>query len=138
MNGDRCVLVVDDDAGIRTMLELALGTEGYRVALAASADDALRQLGAESPDVALLDVRLRGGPGLQLARRIIEEHGVPVIVMSAGDRGPAVREVPAAAFLQKPFDLAQLFELVDQAMTGRTPGAISRAHAPEERAAAAR
>ncbi|MFW6164109.1 MAG: response regulator [Planctomycetota bacterium] len=77
------VLVVDDDQGILELLTSLLGGEGYRVSTAACGREALEALGAERPDVMLLDVQLPGMSGFEVLAAIRERHGdLPVIMMT--------------------------------------------------------
>ena len=65
------VLIVDDEAPLRRVLERALQREGYRVIGAGSAETAYELLGAEQPDAVLLDIRLPTMSGLALFLAII-------------------------------------------------------------------
>ncbi len=109
------VLVVDDDAGVREALEVALGAQDWRVLSAASGSAAVRLLQREQPDVVVSDVHMDRGDGfavLACARRL----PVPpaVILVSARidpeDRSRALR-MGAAAYLPKPFSLHRILAL---------------------------
>lgn len=112
------VLVVDDEPLICWTLRDHLVDEGYSVAVAANADEALASLEIETPDVILLDVRMPGIDGLTLLQRI-QSRGldIPVIIMTAfGTLETAVRAVQGGAteYLTKPFDLDAATRLVER------------------------
>jgi two-component system KDP operon response regulator KdpE len=108
------ILVVEDDPGIATMLDLALGERGDRSVHAATLDEALTALARERPVLVLLDVRLHGADGLALAGAF-RDAGVPIIVMTASqDAQTAAQSIAADAWLGKPFDLDTLYALVDR------------------------
>jgi two-component system, NtrC family, response regulator AtoC len=107
--GERvCVLVVDDEEGLRHMLRLILERAGYEVVTAVDGEDALQQL-AQRPDiwVALCDLRMPRLDGLGFLARAREQHpGLLVIVMSAyGTTDTAIQAVKRGAydFVSKPF-----------------------------------
>jgi|BEDMetMinimDraft_2_1075160.scaffolds.fasta_scaffold10549_2 DNA-binding response OmpR family regulator len=106
------VLVVEDRASIRQLLDIALTEEGFRVVGAATAEEGLAAAKAEPPDVVLLDLLLPGPGGEALAfalRRLPGLHRVPIVVLSGLDGGlEAARAVGAQDFVAKPFDLRDL------------------------------
>jgi two-component system nitrogen regulation response regulator GlnG len=118
------VLIVDDEQAVCWALQKALGRDGHRVAVAASAEEAFDQAGRRPPEVVLLDVRLPGIDGLTALARLRELcHDAPVIVMTAhGNLNTAVRAVEGGAFdyLAKPFDLDQALDAVARALRSRT------------------
>ncbi|MHC5903630.1 response regulator transcription factor [Streptomyces sp. S6] len=79
------VLLVDDDPVARESARLALAERGHRVRTAADGVTGLNLFRRQAPDVAVLAARLPGLDGMSLARRIHEESGVPVLLMSDGD-----------------------------------------------------
>lgn len=110
------VLVVDDESGIRDLVALILGIEGYPVWTAANGAEALDLLEREPPAVLLLDMRMPVLDGWGVARAL-QERGVaiPIVVMTAAvDASRWAAEVGAAAYLAKPFDLVDLLATVEQ------------------------
>ncbi|MDA7085689.1 response regulator [Pseudomonas sp. SA3-5] len=109
------ILVVDDDEGVRQLLEDYLGGQGYRVAGCADSVQMRESLQSQIPDLVLLDVGLPGEDGLSLARFLREHHDLPVIMIS-GAGSPVDRtiglEVGADDYLAKPFDLRELLARV--------------------------
>ncbi|MBE3572754.1 MAG: response regulator [Moorella humiferrea] len=106
------MLVVDDQRGVRTLLQLAFQEEGYQVATAVNGRDALRQVERWRPDVVLMDVRMPVMGGLETLPRIKTiAPQTAVIIMSAYVEVEAVDEIRrmgADDFIYKPFDLEEL------------------------------
>ncbi|MES2338473.1 MAG: nitrogen regulation protein NR(I) [Pseudomonadota bacterium] len=122
------ILVVDDDAAIRTVVGEALRRKGHEVEIAASLAELTRSLARGLPDVLVTDVVLPDGDGLDLLPSILSDHPhLPVIVLSARNTlSTAVRATEAGAFdyLPKPFDLDVLAQAVagGLARARRDPG----------------
>ena len=104
------VLVVEDDAAIRRLLQTALTRAGYRVVEAADARAALASMAIDKPEAVLLDLGLPDRDGLELVP-LIKAAGVALIVVSA--RGETEQKVTALDlgaddFVIKPFDTDEL------------------------------
>ncbi len=114
------VLVVDDEADILELLELALVRMGLEVARASGVREARQRLDAEGFDLCLTDMRMPDGEGLEIVRHIAERGlDVPVAVITAhGNLENAVAVLKAGAFdyLSKPVALDQLRTLVTSAL----------------------
>src|SRR2546430_1951869 len=119
------VLVVDDEPDLRTLYELTLLREGYRVDAAGSLAEAAAQLAAKKFDAVITDMRLPDGLGIELLKRMAaEQRSERCIVMTAyGSAENAVEALKAGAFdyLTKPVDLKQFRTVVASAI-GRSPG----------------
>jgi two-component system nitrogen regulation response regulator GlnG len=117
------ILVVDDDAAIRTVVRESLRRAGHVVETAGSVADMRRSLGSFAPDVLVTDVMLPDGDGLELVPEILGRHpGLPIIILSARNTlATAVRATEQGAFdyLPKPFDLEELSRAVTGALAGR-------------------
>ncbi|GAA0730114.1 nitrogen regulation protein NR(I) [Sphingomonas japonica] len=114
------ILVVDDDAAIRTVVAQSLRRIGHRVMLAATLGAAQIELASALPDVLITDVVLPDGDGLDHVAQLLRDHPrLPVIVLSAQNTlSTAVRATEAGAFeyLPKPFDLDVLASTVQGAL----------------------
>ncbi len=108
------ILVVDDEAAIRNLLDDLLGDEGYVVYTASNGRAALAMVQQERPDLILMDVMMPELDGLETLRRLraVEDSAVvPVILMSA-----AAYLTPDSAdgmtFISKPFNLDHVLAVV--------------------------
>ncbi len=106
------LLIVDDDAPIRRMLERTLGAEGYGVMTAADGGAALAAVERSVPDLLILDVSMPGLDGLAVARRLRAKRlSLPILFLTARDSVPdRVDGFDAGAddYLVKPFAVAEL------------------------------
>ena len=114
------VLVVDDEPDLRTLYELTLLREGYRVEAAATLGEACQLLQQRRFDAVITDMRLPDGLGLELLQRIgAEQRPERCVVMTAyGSAENAVEALKAGAFdyLTKPVDLKQFRNVVAAAV----------------------
>jgi excisionase family DNA binding protein len=112
------VLVVDDDERLREFIRVNLEMEGYAVAEAAGAEEALQAIEGQAPDLVLLDVVMPGIDGWQMLQRMQERHGsIPVIMFSGKVDEESVADAArrgAQGFIGKPFDPQQLIERAKQ------------------------
>jgi DNA-binding response OmpR family regulator len=107
------ILVVDDEADLRDMLEKSFSREGHRVRSVSDGRAAIDRAGAEAFDVVLLDVALGAGPdGYEVCRTLrAQRNVVPIIMLTALDsEADAVLGLEAGAddYVTKPFGLAEL------------------------------
>jgi len=125
-NAQTRVPVVDDEPDLRTLCELTLLREGYRVQTAGSLHEARAQLAEGGFDVVITDMRLPDGLGLELLRVLHEgQRSERCIVMTAyGSAENAVEALRAGAFdyMTKPVDLKQFRSVVASAAQ-QVPGA---------------
>lgn len=121
------MLVVDDDAGIRQMLSIALAEAGHEVRL----EDGRGPIDAGDADVLVLDLRLgdRSAQDLLAEQPLLRE--LPTVLMTAaGSTEAAIRGVPARSVLAKPFDLDALEDAIRSAAGSRgAPGRSPQAPA---------
>lgn len=109
------ILVVDDDAKIRSLLKRSLTYEGYTVYEAADGPSALEQVERLWPDLVILDVMLPGMDGLAVCRRLREMGEVPVLMLTARDEvADRVQGLDSGAddYVVKPFALEELLARV--------------------------
>ncbi len=105
------VLIIEDDATIRTALVRALSARGHSTMTSPNALDGLQSLVAQRPDLVLLDLGLPDLDGASLLAMIRAVSDVPVIVVSARDDGAgivALLDAGADDYLVKPFAADQL------------------------------
>lgn len=118
------ILVVDDDAAIRTILAEALREERHEVALAASIGEMERLIESFDPEILVTDVMLPDGNGLdQIAAVLARRPDLPVIVLSAQNTlATAVRATEEGAFeyLPKPFDLDELCRAIQDGLRSKS------------------
>src|SRR5438105_3627299 len=118
------VLVVDDDAAVRSSLSRALRLEGYEIDVAADGATALTSASEQRPDVIVLDVMLPAPDGLEVCRSLrARGDDVPVLMLTARDAvGDRVEGLDAGAddYLVKPFALAELLARL-RALLRRAP-----------------
>lgn len=102
------ILVIDDEANIRTMIKLALEHVGYQVQTAGDGPDGLEKFGDGSGvDLVLLDQRMPGMPGIEVQREIYKRNADTrlILITAFGTIDLALEAIQAGAsdFLRKPF-----------------------------------
>ena len=116
---DRRVYVVDDDSALRLLVRRMLADSGAHVEEFGSAEEFLSGYSERPIGCVLLDVRLPGIGGLQVLERVSRSRPAnPIIMVSGfGDIPSAVKAVKSGAldFVQKPFQKAQLLDVVNRA-----------------------
>ena len=121
------ILVVDDEPDLRTLYELTLLREGYRVEAAGSVSEAREHLNAGRFDAVITDMRLPDGLGMEILQRIQQDQrSERCVVMTAyGSAENAVEALKAGAFdyLTKPVDLKQFRTVVASAVQAQTASA---------------
>ncbi|MEF9948249.1 MAG: sigma-54 dependent transcriptional regulator [Comamonas sp.] len=131
--------MVDDEPDLRTLYELTLLREGYRVETAGSVQEGSAQLQSQHFDVVITDMRLPDGVGMELLLLLREQSRTErCIVMTAyGSAENAVEALRAGAFdyLTKPVDLRQFRQVVASAVQGI--GAVPAPGPPQATATAA-
>ncbi|KUI39114.1 response regulator transcription factor [Mycobacterium sp. GA-2829] len=122
------VLIADDDNVVRDVVRRYLERDGLEVTIARDGTEALRLLGTERIDVAVLDVMMPGPDGLTLCRTLRQrgQQTVPVILLTAlGEEDDRIAGLEAGAddYLTKPFSPRELALRV-RSVLRRTPGAV--------------
>lgn len=109
------ILVIDDEASIRRLLQVILEGAGHAVLAADDASHGLHALAVEKPDLLILDLGLPGLDGLEALRRLREWSQIPVLVLSARanstDKVKAL-DLGADDYLTKPFDAPELLSRI--------------------------
>ena len=110
------ILVVEDDAAVRRLVTTTLDMHGYAVREAKTATQALLELSSQAPDLAILDLGLPDGDGVDVIRSLRGWSALPVIVLSArledADKVAAL-DAGADDYLAKPFGMMELVSRVN-------------------------
>ncbi|MBD3220434.1 response regulator [bacterium] len=114
------ILVCDDEANIRNIMDFSLEAEGFRVVTATDGDEALRCAITEEPDLILLDIMMPGRDGLTVCRDLKSDAAtrhIPVLMLSAraakGDRELGL-EAGADDYMTKPFSPGRIVGKINE------------------------
>jgi len=116
------ILIIDDNADIRNILNDLISDEGYKTRIAANYNQALTEIDKKLPDVAIIDVKLDKGnnDGIELLSHIKKKNkDIPVIIISGhANIEMAVKSLKSGAFefIQKPFDKERLMNFINRAV----------------------
>ncbi|OLP44385.1 response regulator [Rhizobium oryziradicis] len=120
------LLVVDDDTRIRDLLHRYLSEQGFRVSVAADAQEARRRLNGLSFDLLIVDVMMPGENGLSLTKSLSEQKNqAPIIMLTArseADSRIAGLEAGADDYLAKPFDPRELVLRINNILKRNSSG----------------
>jgi len=123
------VLVVDDEPDLRTLYELALVREGYRVLGVGDLAQARERLSSQRFDVVITDMRLPDGLGIDLLHQLREQQRSErcVVITAYGSADNAVESLKAGAFdyLTKPVDIQQFRSVIASAVQGARNAAVA-------------
>ena len=124
------ILVVDDEADIRTLVDEILSDEGYRVETAGNAAEARSKASTMTPDLVLLDIWMPDTDGITLLKEWSGDAGpgCPVVIMSGhGTVETAVEATRhgAADFIEKPVSIAKLLLTVEKALQKGSKSKVS-------------
>ena len=116
------ILIIDDNAEIRLILQEILSDSGYKTRLAANYNQALKEIDKKLPDVAVIDVKLdkSDNDGIELLNHIKNKNrDIPVIIISGhANIEMAIKSLKSGAFefIQKPFDRDRLVNFINRAV----------------------
>lgn len=116
------VLVVDDEPAIIRFLKPALEANGFEVASATTAGEALKQISGKPPEIVILDLGLPDGDGKDIVRQVRQWSDVPIVVLSAREREAEKIEsldLGADDFVNKPFGIGELMARLRAALRHR-------------------
>ena len=110
------ILIADDDPGIQDILTIIFERAGFEVEIKKNGEDLLNNK-FTMPDLFLVDKQLSGYNGLDICRYLKSQRhtkNIPVIMISASpDIGRSSREAGADAYIEKPFEITNLVDLVN-------------------------
>jgi DNA-binding response OmpR family regulator len=133
MNAKGKILVVDDDRLVLATVTHGLAQAGYEVIDADNGDDAILQARKHRPELALLDIRMEGKSGFDVAEYLRDYGHIPFIFLSAfadADTVSKVAELGAVAYMVKPLDVGQIVPTVDAAFERLRAQAEAQRQAP--------
>lgn len=135
MTGGPRLVIAEDEAIIRLDLTEMLTDEGFDVvADTGDGDEALRLVRAHRPDLVLLDIKMPGRDGLDVARTVHDEGLCGVLVLTAFSQKELVEQATRAgtlAYLVKPFERAELVAAVEVALARHAEMAALRGEVRE-------
>ena len=115
------VLVIDDEEGIRNLLDTLLSRKGYDVVLAAGGRKGLELFRREHPDVVVLDLKMPEMDGMTVLTQIRDaDQKLPVIILTGAGTPETERQVYAlgvSEFVEKEFSLHRLGDALKRALT---------------------
>ena len=119
------VLIIDDDRKHNELLQAYFKRFGINLVAALEAEDGMRKLNREDPDLLLLDVMLPGKDGFEICREVRKSNSIPIIMLTA--RGDVIDrvsglELGADDYIPKPFEPRELVARV-QALLRRSEAA---------------
>jgi CheY-like chemotaxis protein len=115
----RSLLIVEDDSDLTSLLRAVLEDQGYEIETAANGLEALERVEQSLPSLILLDMKMPVMNGWEFARVFREkyDHRAPIVVLTASEEAAqSAKEVEAAAWMGKPFDIDALVALVEHHM----------------------
>ncbi len=136
--GKGTILVVDDDRLVLATVTHGLAQAGYTVIDADNGDDAILLARQHRPALALLDIRMEGKTGFDVAEYLRDVAGIPFMFLSAFADEPTrakVQSLGARAYLVKPLDVGQIVPTVDRVMGEIGAQAATPGPAPSPRQA---
>src|SRR6516225_8769657 len=115
------LLIVDDELSVRDSLAKWFSEEGYEVATAENANEALTRVAEQAFDVALVDIKMRGTDGIELQRRLHEIYPEMLVIIMTGyasvETAIAALKNGAYDYVNKPFDPDDIAHTVHNALT---------------------
>ena len=130
------ILVIEDEKNLRQLYKQDLELDGHTVVTAKSAEEGLRKVESEAPDLVVLDIRMPGMDGLEAMGRILDQHpSIPVLLNTAySSYQDSFLSWAADAYVIKSSDTGDLRREVEQLLSGkresprRRGGGQPRAH----------
>ncbi len=124
MKKHTCIMVVDDEPGVRKLLKRCLEPEDYDVITASDGDSALAAMKKCQPDLVVLDILMPGLNGFEVLELIRQRFDIPVIMLSGKQEVTTVRDaliLGADDYLRKPFHTRELVARIRAKLRRATP-----------------
>jgi PAS domain S-box-containing protein len=124
-NGQRRILVVEDDRDIAELISRSLTASGYEVSVASRAKDALEQARTRQPDLITLDIYLPDADGFEVLQQLktdVTTAAIPVVIVSVMPDHREGLRLGAVDYLTKPIDQGRLVSAVNRVLHG--PGKV--------------
>jgi OmpR family response regulator RpaB len=125
LDNNKLVLIIDDEAHIRRVIELKFKNQGYRVRTATNGEEGLELIKAHKPDVVITDIMMPKLDGKTLCERVNElkkERPFLTIVMTcriSPTEQEWINQMEDTVFVEKPFSLSTMLKCVDQYFNGQ-------------------
>jgi two-component system, response regulator, stage 0 sporulation protein F len=117
----KTILIVDDQPGIRLLLDEVFSKEGFHTVTAGNGKEALQKAGEAHPDMVLLDMKMPGMDGIEILKRLKKERReLQVMMMTAYGELDLIEEsitCGAVRYFTKPFDVFELRDAVKGLLT---------------------
>lgn len=117
------ILIIDDESQIRKLLEITLGSSGYRTLLAATAKEGIDIAVAENPDMILLDLGLPDYNGQEVLMQLRQWYANPILILSVKSAEEEIVKAldnGANDYLTKPFRTQELLARLRTALRDKT------------------
>ena len=108
----KLILVVDDDATIRTLIEKVARMQGFQVVTAVDGEDGAKKAAERAPDLIITDIRMPGHGGYEFLRGLLGSRSsrIPVVVITGGSFDASTialirQEINVVEFVRKPFEM---------------------------------
>lgn len=112
------ILICDDDRGILEVIQIMLQSKGWKVEALSDGRGIIKKVQNFAPHLIFLDIWMPGIDGkeiVSLLKRDKETKGIPIIIISALSDGETIaKKVGASGYLGKPFEMKNLFSIVDR------------------------
>ena len=118
------ILVIEDEKNLRQLYKQDLELDGHTVVTAKSAEEGLKKVETEAPDLVVLDIRMPGMDGLEAMGRILDQHpSIPVLLNTAySSYQDSFLSWGADAYVIKSSDTGDLRREVEQLLSGKRDG----------------
>lgn len=108
------VLIVDDDKDILTVVKYLLKSHGFKVHTHSTGLNVTDVVDTFHPDLILLDIMLPGKTGIDICKELKLISDIPIVLFSAhADKIAALKESKADAFVEKPFEISHLLDVIN-------------------------